>query len=278
MIAWDPANFDRLQILVGLLAAHAIGDFLLQSTALVQRKARLRPLAFLEHGLVHAVLAWMLCGFWTLWSIPVAVFALHVVIDLVKELLRRHHRRRDTLDAPRQLALFTGDQIAHLLSLFLLSAWISIDVGPDDRWWTPEAVTGYLAVLVFVAGWIVTVRTGSIVIGLAVARYRPDLRDESTAQEGLVTTESRGLEGGGQMIGALERTLTFFFVLLEIYAGIGFLLAAKSILRFGEVNDPHNRREAEYIIIGTFMSFTWALIAASLTRVLIRAMLDFQPL
>ena len=42
-------------------------------------------------------------------------------------------------------------------------------------------------------------------------------------------------------------------------AGVGFLVAAKSIFRFGELKEHHNRLEAEYITIGTLMSFAWGL-------------------
>jgi len=48
--------------------------------------------------------------------------------------------------------------------------------------------------------------------------------------------------------------------------GIGFLLAAKSVLRFGEIKDSSQRKMAEYIIIGTFLSFGWALLISVLTQ------------
>ena len=48
--------------------------------------------------------------------------------------------------------------------------------------------------------------------------------------------------------------------------GIGFLLAAKSVLRFGEIKDTSQRKMAEYIIIGTFLSFGWALLISVLTQ------------
>ena len=41
---------------------------------------------------------------------------------------------------------------------------------------------------------------------------------------------------------------------------IGFLIAAKSISRFGETNNPAHRKEAEYILIGTMISFTVAIV------------------
>ena len=48
--------------------------------------------------------------------------------------------------------------------------------------------------------------------------------------------------------------------------GIGFLIAAKSILRFAEIKDAIQRKVAEYTIIGTFLSFGWALLIAMLMR------------
>lgn len=70
------------------------------------------------------------------------------------------------------------------------------------------------------------------------------------------------------MIGQLERALIFVFVLVQQFSAIGFLIAAKSIFRFGELRDRSNRMEAEYIIIGTLISFLWAIVAALLTRLL----------
>ena len=49
--------------------------------------------------------------------------------------------------------------------------------------------------------------------------------------------------------------------------GIGFLIAAKSILRFNELARDADRRVSEYVIIGTLASFAWALGAAFATRV-----------
>jgi len=55
-------------------------------------------------------------------------------------------------------------------------------------------------------------------------------------------------------------------VLAGYPGGIGWLIAAKSIFRFGELKDPAQRMEAEYIIIGTLMSFVLGSILAFATR------------
>jgi hypothetical protein len=77
-------------------------------------------------------------------------------------------------------------------------------------------------------------------------------------------------QAGSFAIGLLERALIFLFVLTGQTAAIGFLIAAKSILRFGEVQD--DRRAAEYVIIGTLASFAWALAAAQATLAALAAL------
>ena len=51
----------------------------------------------------------------------------------------------------------------------------------------------------------------------------------------------------GQYIGQLERTLIFLFVLIGQPTGVGFLVAAKSVFRFGDLKEHEDRMEAEYI-------------------------------
>ena len=77
-----------------------------------------------------------------------------------------------------------------------------------------------------------------------------------------------GFEQGGMIIGQLERALIFILTLTGQAAGIGFLIAAKSILRYGEAQDPSQRMDAEYIIIGTLMSFGWGILVSYLTLVM----------
>jgi hypothetical protein len=48
----------------------------------------------------------------------------------------------------------------------------------------------------------------------------------------------------------------------QLTSNIGFLLTAKSILRFGEIKKLSQRRVAEYIIIVPLMSFDWSLSTA----------------
>jgi len=45
------------------------------------------------------------------------------------------------------------------------------------------------------------------------------------------------------------------FVITGNWEGIGFLLAAKSVFRFGDLKESKDRKLTEYILIGTLLSF-----------------------
>jgi len=60
----------------------------------------------------------------------------------------------------------------------------------------------------------------------------------------------------GKLIGLAERTITLTLVLLGQFEAIGFLIAAKSILRYGE-----KTQQTEYVLIGTLLSFGIAIIS-----------------
>ena len=79
-----------------------------------------------------------------------------------------------------------------------------------------------------------------------------------------------GAPEAGALIGRLERSLILFLVLAGAPSGIGLLVAAKSILRFGEVRDADNREMAEYVLIGTLASFAFAIPVAYVTAMLVR--------
>lgn len=63
----------------------------------------------------------------------------------------------------------------------------------------------------------------------------------------------------GRIIGFLERIFVFLFILMGQYTAIGFVLAAKGVVRYPEFG---NRSFAEYILIGTLLSALLAMGAA----------------
>ena len=63
------------------------------------------------------------------------------------------------------------------------------------------------------------------------------------------------------MLKLLERPLIVTFVLSGNIAGVGFLITAKSVFRFSDVQ---KMRMTEYMFLGTLLSFTVALVGGFL--------------
>lgn len=70
----------------------------------------------------------------------------------------------------------------------------------------------------------------------------------------------------GRIIGLLERIFVFLFVLLDQFAAIGFILAAKGVTRF---KDFESRTFAEYVLVGTLISALLAMGIAFLVKVVL---------
>lgn len=246
------------QLIVALFAAHVIGDFILQSDEDV--KTKYRTYILIKHSLILSVLSYLAVGLWNNWIIPLVIFVTHLIIDTIKIRLCKIG-----------LGAFVVDQLAHL-GVIACTVYIlfQLSMVATSTYWIRELGTCYYIFLVILSGAIVAIYAGGVVVGLAVKPLQDQLAtslNESKQSSGKSSqTGSRGFEEGGKVIGQLERALIFLLVLVDQPAAIGFLIAAKSIFRFGEIKEKSNRLEAEYIIIGTLMSFLFGLAAAYLTR------------
>jgi hypothetical protein len=216
-------------LLVKLLLAHLLGDFVLQTDKLVARKEvlKLKSPFLYAHALLHGLLAMLLVwegSFW-IWALFIALT--HLLIDAAKLYLHTLGTRR---------LLFLADQLLHVAILVLVAIAVS-GRAVDIRWLFADRHLVLYTALVFV-----TV-PASIVIRIFISAWTPNTPSDSS------------LQNAGNWIGILERVLVFGFIVLNKWEAIGFLLAAKSVFRFGDLRDGNDRKLTEYIMIGTLMSF-----------------------
>ncbi len=229
---------------LALLAAHLLADFPLQPKRWVeQKRARAwRAPALYGHAAAAGLLAWLCAQQWGAWWVGAAVALGHVLFDGLKARRRR--------DGP---GTFLADQGAHLVLVGILALLIA------SRGARPIAPGAGLLGLInacLLIWWF----EGALV-GRATARWRAEL--------GTGDLDARGLPDAGLWIGRLERSLILVFVLIGRIEAVGFLIAAKSVFRFGEVTQPGQRREAEYILVGTMGSFLLALLTGLGARALL---------
>ena len=75
----------------------------------------------------------------------------------------------------------------------------------------------------------------------------------------LVLSGSTFAEIKAQLLWGL-RCLIISFILIGQFAGVGFLLAAKTIFRFGDLTKEKDMKVTEYMMLGTLLSFSCALL------------------
>lgn len=237
-----------ISLFIALSAAHVIGDFVLQTRTDAERKNE--PLVLIKHAGLVAAASYILAGMWSVWIIPLGIFLSHALVDPVKFVLAK--RLKNTVRM--QLGLFLGDQLVHIAVLLFIVWRVTTAVPAAHITWTGLFGEAYNVVLVITGGAVVITKVGGICIGMIVQPYLDQIESQLEKSE----NNRRGLTEGGKVIGYLERFLIFVFIVGGFPLGIGFLITAKSVFRFGEVSNPANRMEAEYIIIGTLMSFAYA--------------------
>ncbi len=225
-----------LALFIKLILAHFIGDFLLQSEKWVLHKETHKHKSkFLYwHILVHLVaLVLVLQADFSFWLGILIIIISHYVIDFIKLHLKSKLNSR---------LLFSLDQLAHLLIIALVvNIYESYQFSFDSLY-----NTKFLLLITSILG--VTV-VSSIIMKTIISKWYL----EEDSNEG-------SLENAGSYIGMLERLFVFAFILSQHWEGIGFLLAAKSVFRFGDLSKAKDRKLTEYILIGTLISFGLAIL------------------
>lgn len=228
-------------LLLKLILAHLIGDFLLQPKSWVEEKRKHKALSnvLYFHVLIHMGLILLLTWDLSLWPLAAFIVLGHLIIDIAKIYLQKEHNK--TL-------WFIVDQLLHLILIFSLWYWwldypvIMSGVAHSTSLWI------YVTAIFFL-----TFPTGIIMKELL-----------SSWSEVLFEGSDESLSDAGKFIGILERLLVFTFIITGHWEGVGFLLAAKSIFRFGDLKESKDRKLAEYILIGTLLSFGIAIVISLL--------------
>lgn len=242
--------------MVCLLSSHIIGDFLIR-VKLDESRIRQSIIISIYAGTV-ASWGYIICGAWRLWEIPLLVLSTHIIIYCIERFLGRDDIQR-----------FLTFQVIYLSIIVLIALVIASSQIPIRLFWFDHFGSSYLKFLVFFSGLIATIFGGNIFIGKIVKPFIPQIEKEASKFRRSVRIQGiGGLKGGGQLIGEMERTLIFLFIMIDQPAALGFLITAKSILRFGEIKDYHQRMLAEYIIIGTMASFAFGIAVSYLTKYL----------
>ncbi|WPO77110.1 DUF3307 domain-containing protein [Flavobacterium sp. KACC 22761] len=232
-------------LFVKLLLAHLLGDFIWQPNSWVADKEikKHKSLYLYAHIMLHGVLAAILA--WEIAFIPYAILIAitHGIIDLIKLNFQKKKTKR---------TWFVVDQIAHILVLIAVVLLYQnkniIYFWQDNEFW------------ILLTGFLLVTKPISIFIKTIISIWSPESQNSH---------QDNSLANAGNYIGILERLLIVCFILTNHFEAIGFLLAAKCIFRFGDLQEAKDRKLTEYVMIGTLISFGIAIVAGLIIQTLL---------
>ncbi|WP_343486244.1 DUF3307 domain-containing protein [Allomuricauda sp. d1] len=242
------------QLLLLQLLAHLLTDFTFQSAKNAKDKNEkgFKSSYLKWHVLVMFVTSWVL-SFQIKFIFAALFIALtHWLIDGFKPMVAKSKW-------VGKYAFFI-DQALHLLFLgvtvLVFAKWVPLEpiVGIE----IPEAWLAILIAFVFCG------KTTNILIKEIFLVFDLKLTNGVAAEN---PERMEDLPNAGRVIGLTERWLVLVFVFINQFSAIGFLLAAKSILRYrSEQEEGFNK--TEYVLIGTLLSFAFAIGAAIFVKLL----------
>lgn len=220
-------------LFLSLLLAHVIADFYLQNDKCCAQKVQKKFKSWLlyVHSLLVGGVSWVL--------VPIADFGFYALIIAFSRLIIDFLKSYTPKDC---LSCFIVDQVAHLAVIMVVASCYKIDTE------LPLQLVDYyetFSIPLFVLAVLLCVKPANIFIKLILKKYQID--QESTCES---------VKNAGALIGNLERLLTIVFVVIGQYEAIGFIIVAKSILRFKDSATA----KTEYVLAGTLMSFGIALL------------------
>lgn len=217
------------------LLAHILGDFVFQPTKWVKHKEenKIKSIKLYFHVGIHALLLLIILQFNLdeYWLGFLIIIIAHYLIDISKIYLQKKETKR---------IWFLIDQVLHLLTLVLVT-WLYSSISIENL-----ITDKTLLLFVFM---LLTSFVSAIVIKIIITQWNPESKKEN----------DDSLAKAGRYIGILERLFVFTFVITNHWEAIGFLLAAKSVFRFGDLTSSKDRKLTEYILIGTLLSFGLAI-------------------
>lgn len=234
-------------VFVVMLVGHVLGDFYLQTDKLVKERKE-RYTAVIKHGVIYAVVAAVVMALGLsitgssvlLWA---GVGISHFLIDSVKYLYEKH--MSGFLPWIKKHLLMV-DQCIHFVAF--AACWAIWGRDLAVHWFVAQEMTYLPALPVMLLLAVLCIMRP---VGILIAES--DLRHYRKTE-----TNDGAFKNSGRVIGYFERLIVFIFLLYQQFGAIAFVLTAKSVARFKEIEKDQSL--AEYYLIGTLMSVGAAII------------------
>lgn len=278
------------------LFCHIIADFYLQDNKMVNGKKENSKILFL-HVLYFFLCSLLLMIFFVSWLLLKIIFILtilHLIIDKGKIELEKSNQEKNM-----EFIYIIIDQIIHFFAIIMLYPLIkNIELNetiknhiilPLVKMYPildKISINIWAYLILLLAFYLFNINGGTILTKKVIEAFKKEpnhvdnetkrwkgnypiinfeiavaLENEISKQE----TNKDSKVGAGEIIGNIERILIFTFLIFNKYSVIAFVLTAKSIARFKELE---KQNFSDIYLIGTLTSYSIAIITGILLNLI----------
>ena len=227
------------ELIIKVTLAHLLGDFVFQTNKMVTDidANQLRAKSLYLHAAIHLILLLAITEFDREYLLPAFLLSVaHLGIDMITK-------------------VWTKNKINGVYNLLLDQTLHGVTIALFVR---------YYYTYTFDLPLIFSTRNYLLLGALISVTYVSGIVMKKVMELFNYPLPNNGLEDAGKYIGMLERLFIFTFIITSFWEGIGFLLAAKSIFRFGDLKEHKDIKLTEYILIGTLLSFGIAILLSKI--------------
>ena len=231
-----------------LISVHLLADFLFQTSAYSEKKRKmLKPLLLhcFIYFIVFEILLLPILQFKKAFLLGMIISVLHFFINFTKNKLEKSFPQRRL-----QIWIFSINQLIHFALLIGMNYIFNLENSVSNLYLKLEGYENFKIIILYISVFSIIFEPASLFIRKLFTSISPKIYPKANLEE-------------GNIIGKLERIIIAILLLNNQFGVIGFVLTAKSIARFKQME---NRDFAEKYLIGTLTSFLIVLITVLILK------------
>ena len=238
-------------IIAILISIHLLADFLFQTSAYSEKKRKILKSLLLHcliYFIVFEIVLLPILQFKKAFLLGMIISVLHFFINFTKNKLEKSFPQRRL-----QIWIFSINQLIHFALLIGMNYIFNLENSVSNLYLKLEGYENFKTIILYISVFSIIFEPASVLIRKLFISISPKTYPKAYSEE----------LKAGNIIGKLERTIIAILLLNNQFGVIGFVLTAKSIARFKQMED---KNFAEKYLIGTLTSFLIVLVTVLILK------------
>ena len=238
-------------IIAILISIHLLADFLFQTSAYSEKKRKILKSLLLHcliYFIVFEIVLLLILQFKKAILIGMIICISHLLINFIKNKLEKIFPQRRL-----QFLFFSFNQLLHFIAIVGFYYIFNLENFTSQLYIDLKDCEYFKTFILYITVFSIILDPASVLIRKLFISISPKTYPKAYSEELKV----------GNIIGKLERTIVAILLLNNQFGLIGFVLTAKSIARFKQMED---KNFAEKYLIGTLTSFLIVLITVLILK------------